>query len=140
MLSLHGRTNEAKGVYHTACSAQAATSIPAMAPSAAARASQSRQKGGCGVLMFLPPTPPATRRAITPYTFVSNMWPETLSDVPMHFNRVSQGDRTARLAALERSTELSRRNAASRCLPDDRHEPPHARRVRHSDELLPVAA
>ena len=28
----------------------------------------------------------------------------------------------------------------SRCLPDDRHEPPHARRVRHRDDFLPVAA
>src|SRR5262249_25045721 len=48
-------------VYHIACSAQAANSIPAMAPSAEARANQSRQKGGCGVFMSSPPSPPAIR-------------------------------------------------------------------------------
>src|SRR5262245_58869417 len=35
---------------------------------------------------------------------------------------------------------LATRYRVSPRLPDDRHQPPHARRVRHGDELLPVAA
>src|SRR5262245_18361179 len=50
-----------RGVYQIACSAQAANSIPAMAPSAEARDSQSRQNGGCGVLTSSPPSPPTIR-------------------------------------------------------------------------------
>jgi len=57
-----------------------ATTNPAMAPSAAARASQSRQKGGSGVPKFSPPTPPA----------VSNTWIETLSDFTYGFSRAGE--------------------------------------------------
>jgi hypothetical protein len=47
-----------------------AATKPAMAASAAPRASQSRQKGGCGVLMFSCPTAPAIRPYDRPYSRV----------------------------------------------------------------------
>src|SRR5262249_3163237 len=45
------RPVEARRIYHTTRSIQIAASIPAMAPRAAAKASQSRQKGGCGAVI-----------------------------------------------------------------------------------------
>ena|SRR5215831_16558629 len=52
-----------RGIYSSPMNTHTAIANPATAASAAARASQSRQKGGSDVLMFLPP--PAIRRATT---------------------------------------------------------------------------
>src|SRR5262245_53316161 len=75
-------------VYQIACSAQAANSIPAMAPSAEARANQSRQNGGCGVLTSSSPHRQRSGYTISQVLEFPNTWIGTLSDLPMHFNSV----------------------------------------------------